>query len=152
MYTAITRANFLLTYIDKVTFDDESTKATYKAEAKFVRALVYFHLVRKWGDVPLVTQPYLTNQSEINEHTFREKRETVYAQIIQDLKDGLGSNLVNIQPVFRKGKGCKAAINGLLGQVYLTMATTLSDGNKQSIWKMQKSTLQMPIICVHLVR
>ncbi|MCE5226150.1 MAG: RagB/SusD family nutrient uptake outer membrane protein [Porphyromonadaceae bacterium] len=131
MYTAITRANFLLTYIDEVTFDDESTKETYKAEAKFVRALVYFHLVRKWGDVPLVTT-YLTNQSEINEHTFREKRETVYAQIIQDLKDGLGSNLVNIQPVSGKGKGCKVAINGLLGQVYLTMATTLSDGNKQS--------------------
>ena len=142
MFTAVTRSNFLLTYIDEVAFEDEAVRTRYKAEAKFVRALVYFHLVRKWGDVPLVTT-YLTTTEEINANTFREKKEMVYAQIVQDLKDALNSNLPDIQPESGKGRACKAAVSGLLGQVYLTMATTLSDGNKDSYLQQAKSYLEM---------
>lgn len=142
MFTAVTRSNFLLTYIDEVAFEDEAVRTRYKAEAKFVRALVYFHLVRKWGDVPLVTT-YLTTTDEINANTFREKKETVYAQIVQDLKDALNSDLPDIQPESGKGRACKAAVSGLLGQVYLTMATTLSDGNKDSYLQQAKSYLEM---------
>ncbi|MDD2437975.1 MAG: RagB/SusD family nutrient uptake outer membrane protein [Massilibacteroides sp.] len=123
LYTAITRSNFVLTYIDDVEFENETDKTNISAEAKFLRALVYFHLVRKWGDVPLVTK-FLSTQDEIKEITFREKQETVYAQIIADLSDGMQSSLPNIQPASGKGRTCKAAISALLGQVYLTMATS----------------------------
>lgn len=140
MFTAVTRSNFLLTYIDNVEFEDEATRTNYKAEAKFIRALVYFHLVRKWGDVPLVTS-YLTTTDDINANTFREKKETVYAQITKDLEEALNSTLPDLQPESGKGRTCKAAISGLLGQVYLTMATTLSDGNKNSYLQQAKSYL-----------
>lgn len=124
MYTAVTRANFVLTYMDEVSFTDEKVKENYRAEAKFIRALVYFHLVRKWGDVPLVTK-FLTTQDEIKAITFREKESVVYAQIVTDLTEALNATLPNIQPASGKGRTCKAAINALLGQVYLTMATTI---------------------------
>src|SRR5258708_11369074 len=54
MYQIQARCNALLSNIDKVPFTD-SLKPTYTAEAKFLRALTYFHLVRKWGDVPMST-------------------------------------------------------------------------------------------------
>lgn len=142
MFAAITRSNFVISYIDNVTFKNEETKVNYKAEAKFIRALIYFHLVRKWGDVPLVTS-YLTTIKEINEHTFREKKETVYSQIVKDLEEALNSTLPNIQPESGKGHTCKAAISGLLGQVYLTMSTTLADGNKSSHLQNAKKYLEM---------
>ncbi len=142
MFTAITRSNFVLSYIDNVTFSNEETKENYKAEAKFIRALIYFHLVRKWGDVPLVTS-YLTTMQEINDNTFREKKETVYAQIVKDLEEALSSTLPDLQPESGKGHTCKAAISGLLGQVYLTMSTSLLDGNKTNNLNSAKKYLEM---------
>jgi hypothetical protein len=128
LYGTITQCNAITTNIDKATFTSNDTKQRYLAEAKFLRALIYFHLVRKWGDVPLVTTT-LTSTSEIIANTYRQPQDAVYAQIVADLKDALNSNLPNLQPTGNAGRTSKAAINGLLGQVYLTMASTF-DANK----------------------
>lgn len=124
LYQIVTRANQVLAGMERVTFVKPETKAQYQAEAKFIRALAYFHLVRKWGDVPLVTQP-LNLIEDVRANTFREKREKVYAQIVADLTEVANSPLPDMQPVAQKGRVSKVAGNALLGQVYLTMATTL---------------------------
>ncbi|CAG4990599.1 SusD-like protein P2 [Dyadobacter sp. CECT 9275] len=129
LYQSISRANQVLTGIENVTFADNNVKEGYKAEAKFIRALIYFHLVRKWGDVPLVTKQLIT-PAEITAATFREKQDVVYQQIIADLKDVVASPLPNLQNAANKGRVSKAAGNALLGQVYLTMATTLDATNR----------------------
>jgi hypothetical protein len=132
MFTAIANANFVLAYIDDVHFADENLRKQYKAEAKFLRALVYFHVVRKWGDAPLSTT-HLNSPEEVTEKTFRQKKEKVYEQIVNDLVESLDAgSLPDLQPASGKGRTCKAAINALLGQVYLTMATTLDDGRRLS--------------------
>ena len=52
-------------------------------EAKFMRALAYFYLVRLWGAVPIVEDPQLaTGETNIN----RNKAEDVYKLIIKDLQ------------------------------------------------------------------
>jgi hypothetical protein len=120
LYGTITRANVVLSHIDDV---------QYTAEAKFLRALEYFHLVRLWGDVPLVTKQLPS--TEVAGATFREKQATVYAQIIADLTDVINNSpLPNLQKDAGIGRASKAAANTLLGQVYLTMATTLPDADK----------------------
>ncbi len=53
-YVTILRSNIVLDKIDAVTFRDEKLKNQYKAEARFPRALVYFWLVRIYGDVPKI--------------------------------------------------------------------------------------------------
>ena len=137
LYNAVSRTNFVLSGIDNVPFANEDQRAIYKSEALFVRALVYFHLVRKWGDVPMVTD-YLTNYNDILANTFRVKKELVYAQVVQDLQAALNSNIPNIQPAGGKGRTCKAAINGLLGQVYLTMGATLAENKPQNFQNAKK--------------
>ena len=128
LYGTITRANVVLSNIDKVTFPDANLKLQYSAEAKFLRALTYFHLVRLWGDVPLVTRQL--SSTEVAANTFREKQETVYAQIVADLKDVVNNNpLPNLQTGAGIGRVSKAAANALLGQVYLTMAANLDQAN-----------------------
>lgn len=128
LYQTIAQCNSITSNIDKVTFASNDTKLQYLAETKFIRAMMYFHLVRKWGDVPLVTKT-LTTTAEVAANTYRQPQAVVYAQIVADLKDALGSNLPNLQTGANVGRVSKAAINGLLGQVYLTMASTL-DNNK----------------------
>jgi hypothetical protein len=129
LYQVISRANQVLAGIDNVTFTNNDLKAQYQAEAKYLRAMIYFDLVRKWGDVPLITKP-LNSIAEVQASTFREKKELVYQQIVADLKDAVGSTLPNAQTAATKGKVTKAAANALLGQVYLTMATTLDAANR----------------------
>lgn len=126
LYVPISRANVILSIIDKIPFASDDTKTQYVAELKFIRALMYFNLVREFGDVPLVTDRIKT-ADQAAALTFRVKREEVYAQIVADLKDVVSSNLPVIQPAANKGRVSLQAANGLLGQVYLTMATTLAN-------------------------
>jgi hypothetical protein len=132
LYSAISRCNIITSNIDNVTFANADTKANYLAQTKFIRALMYFQLVRKWGAVPLVTKQLFT-PAEITEYTYRQPEATVYAQIVADLKDGLSSTLPNLQTGGNAGRVSKAAINGLLGQVYLTMASTLADNKAENL-------------------
>ncbi|KAA6438445.1 RagB/SusD family nutrient uptake outer membrane protein [Dyadobacter flavalbus] len=129
LYQIISRSNQVLAGIERVTFTNNDLKEQYKAEAKYLRAMIYFDLVRKWGDVPLVTKP-LNSLEDVKANTFREKKEVVYQQIVADLKDALASTLPDVQTAATKGKVTKAAANALLGQVYLTMASTLDAANR----------------------
>ncbi|PWJ57208.1 putative outer membrane starch-binding protein [Dyadobacter jejuensis] len=129
LYESVSRANQVLEGIEKVTFTTPNLKAQYVAEAKFVRALIYFHLVRKWGAVPLVTVPFKTT-TEVEEATFRAEESVVYQQIVADLQEVVASPLENLPSANNKGRVSLAAGNALLGQVYLTMAATLDGSNK----------------------
>ncbi|QNL51450.1 RagB/SusD family nutrient uptake outer membrane protein [Olivibacter sp. SDN3] len=131
LYQSITRANFVLDRMEDIPFTDEGQKAQLRAQTKFLRALFYYHLVRKWGDVPLVTVP-LTTQEEIQASTYRENQAVVYEQIIADLSDAVSSPLPEQQTGGNLGRVSKAAANALLGEVYLTMAKTLDNDDRQS--------------------
>lgn len=132
LYQSITRSNVILSNIDKVTFTTPANKNIYSAEAKFIRAIMYFELVRKWGPVSLVTKQLLTTD-EVTASTFRVPEADVYAQIVADLKDALNSDLPNFQPVAGIGRTSKAAINAYLGKVYLTMAATLTVNKTENL-------------------
>lgn len=123
LYQPIFEANMVLSAIDNVTFAEESTRDQFKGELKFLRAFMYFNLVREFGDVPVVTQR-LNNPNEALALTERKSREIVYEQITKDLKEALESGLPVIQPASKKGKVSLQAVNGLLGKVYLTMAAS----------------------------
>ena len=124
LYTPISRANIILSVIDSIKFTNATNKQQYKAEMKFIRAYMYFNLVREFGDVPLVTERTVST-AQADALTFREKKEKVYAQIVADLKDVVASPLPVVWSSAQKGRVSLQAANAVLGQVYLTMATTL---------------------------
>lgn len=96
---------------------DETLRGRYIGEAKFLRALMYFNLVRIYGDVPLVTSE--TKSVTEGYAQTRVPVAKVYDQIIADLSDAeqklpvsyTGANI---------GRATKGAAKGLLGEVYLT--------------------------------
>lgn len=124
LYVPIARANMILSLIKGIPFANEATRAQYIGELKFLRAYMYYQLVREFGDVPLVTER-LTSAEQATALTFRAKREVVYDQIVKDLKDVLTSGLPAVHTAANKGRVSLQAVNATLGQVYLTMATTL---------------------------
>ncbi|WP_443936808.1 RagB/SusD family nutrient uptake outer membrane protein [Pedobacter sp. MW01-1-1] len=115
-YQAIQSVNIVIEKIEAVSMD-ATLKARYSAEAKFLRGLMYFNLVRIFGDVPLVTK--VINNPEEGYEYGRNPSAEVYAQIITDL-----SEAENILPYEFTGadigRATKGAAQALLGKVYLT--------------------------------
>ena len=84
-------------------------------ESKFIRALLYFNLVRFFGDVPLVLHQ-ATTVSQTN--VARTPSAQVYNQIIQDLKDA--ESLPATYSGNDIGRATSGAAKTLLAKVYLT--------------------------------
>lgn len=117
VYTSIQQCNVILSRIDAVPFANEATKKQYAGEARFIRALYYFHLVRFFGGVPLLTKEVTSPQE-----TLTPKRATVdevYAQIIEDAKAAI-DGLPESSSGDNAGRATKGAALTLLGEVYLT--------------------------------
>ena len=92
-------------------------KAQTEGELKFLRAYLYFDLVRYFGDVVLVTQNVKTPDEAFD--LIRSSQADVYTQIENDLKDALAS-LPGNQPAEKTGRATKGAALCMLGEVYLT--------------------------------
>lgn len=78
-YAAIYRCNMLINAEEAITWNDESKHSLYMAEAKALRALTYFDLVRMFGNIPL----FLEASTENREQTEPSK---VYSSIFDDLR------------------------------------------------------------------
>ncbi len=114
-YVTVYRSNILLEKITGFTF---ARVAQFQAEARFLRALAYFDLVRYWGDVPLVTKVIdFAAAKEVP----RSSTTDVYNTILDDLKFAV-DNLPATYAAADKGRATKWAAKALLGRVYLTMA------------------------------
>jgi len=116
-YNVITRVNTVLEKIDPVEMD-AATKKQYIAEAKFLRAYVYFELVRTFGDIPLVTKSLTSSLNEAYDYG-RNPAGEVYAQIEKDLSEAEVDLPVSYTGA-DIGRITKGAAKALLGKVYLT--------------------------------
>lgn len=113
-YNGIARTNEAIANISAIVMD-ETLKNQYIAEAKFLRAYYYFHLVNIFGEIPLKLDPVVTIDDL---HIPLFSVEQVFDQIEADLlsaKDGL---LVNVAAQ-DYGRASKGAAFGMLAKVYL---------------------------------
>ena len=120
-YKGIARVNYYLDAARRAgivgtdTIIDQSIKDAYLGEAYCLRALLYFNLVRFFGDIPLATTP----SESLSQEFYAAPQEDVYDQIIEDLK--FAKNILPIEQNLT-GRATKGAAHGLLIKVYLTMA------------------------------
>ncbi len=119
-YAAVRKANIAIAKIPTIDFDG-TLKSRLIAEAKFLRALYYFNLVRLYGDVPLITEPQ--NNIKASDYAIAKSPATaVYLQIEKDLTEA-----AEVLPVTytapNVGRATKGAAKALLAKVYLTKAS-----------------------------
>ncbi|MCI9844352.1 RagB/SusD family nutrient uptake outer membrane protein [Flavobacterium pectinovorum] len=112
-YRAIYRCNLFLLKMDQIDWKgDTALRNAYESETKFIRAYVYFEMVRLWGNIPLLTAPSTDNIPQA-------APEEVYKVIAEDLvfaSDNLPTAAYNSVP---GGRITKWAAKSLLGRVYL---------------------------------
>lgn len=113
LYQGIKRANVVIEKVPEINMD-EALQTRYIAEARFLRGLYYFDLVRAWGGVPIVTST--APPLEVP----RSTQADVYKLIEEDLlfavqnlpaKGSYGANNI--------GRASLGAAKALLAKVYL---------------------------------
>lgn len=114
-YQGIFRANTLLVKLPNVAMAD-NLKDRFAAEAKALRAIYYFNLVRMFKNVPLLLDPLTaTNMYDVEQAT----PEAVYAQIEKDLSEAIAVLPTSVPVATEGGRLTKGAAQAMLGKVYL---------------------------------
>jgi starch-binding outer membrane protein, SusD/RagB family len=118
-YAGILQANVILDRIDGVKYADAAARDRAIGEAKFLRALHYFNLVRLFGDVPL-----RLHETQSYEDAFTKARtpaDSVYRQIVADAQDAIAKLPARSAiPAAQAGRATKGAASMLLADVYVT--------------------------------
>lgn len=115
-YRGIQQCNVILNRTDGVDDMLEPEKEQIKAEMHFLRALMYFNLVRIFGDIQLVVKETANPNDYFGQE--RTPKGEVYKQIIEDLIAAFASLP---EKTVERGRATKGAAAGLLGKVYLTL-------------------------------
>jgi len=85
-YLGIARTNVILTRLGDTEFSNSELESSIEGQAKFLRALYYFNLVRLFGGVPLLTEEVTSREES---EAARTDIASVYSQIKTDLADAI---------------------------------------------------------------
>lgn len=113
-YKCIYNCNLLISSLDNITWTSDTDRKTVEGEARAIRALAYFDLVRMFENVPLQTKP-------VSEKIPQSDPDDVYKFIVEDLKyaaenipaDKYTNNSSTL------GRISRYAAEGMLARVYL---------------------------------
>lgn len=110
-YEGIASCNFFLDNIDKAPISD-ALKAGYKAEVRFIRAMIYFDLVQAYGGVVLYeTAPLSVEDAKIA----KSSKEDVLAFVHNELD----FSIANLPDEAYDGHAVKGSAQALKAKVYL---------------------------------
>jgi len=121
LYWGINKANVAIDQIPTIPaaqfVDPTHSAASLVQEAQFIRALLYFNLVRLFGPVPLVLHDPST-VAKAGDLVSRATKDSVYAQIIADLN--AATALPASYSGVNVGRVTSGAAHALLAKVYVT--------------------------------
>jgi starch-binding outer membrane protein, SusD/RagB family len=130
-YVVINRCNDVIKNAHKVEGITEEKKNAYIAEARWIRAKMYFDLVQTYGDLPARTDP---SESFAQAFVARSPAADIYNDIIIPDLLWAEQHLPLTRP--KDGRVKKGAAVFLLGKVYLTMARNpVNDTEKLTLAK-----------------
>jgi hypothetical protein len=151
-FSIVGAANNVICNIDSVpdpTFTLAERKQ-WKSEALILRAMIYFDIVRLWGDVPIITvQPPAITNANIAEvyHLYYPPRDPVikvYQQMISDLNTALESGGAPAIDNTNKFKFSRTVANALLAKIYAEKPVQDYDKVIQYCTEVQKDVTLVP--------
>ncbi|MBD5266596.1 MAG: RagB/SusD family nutrient uptake outer membrane protein [Bacteroides sp.] len=116
-YAGVYRCNEMIAHEDAFEWSETNSKqGLYMGECRAIRALLYFDMVRWWGNIPLFTEP-------VNENREQADPKEVYNLIIEDLKYAAENIPADAYPksnaTQNDGHVTRYAAESMLARVYL---------------------------------
>lgn len=127
-YGQVRKTNEFFARIDGASVD-EATKTTAKGEVRFLRAFLYFDMVKRYGGVPLIIHPQaLTDDLETPRNTLDE--------CFNFIIDECDAAIRELPETAVKGRATKDAARALKGRALLYYASpTYNPNNDMERWK-----------------
>lgn len=116
LFLGIKNVNHFIANVQKSGVGSEKFRNEAIAEAKAIRAYLYFVYVRLFGEGPLLNESL--DSTDLN-NLERTDIASIYEQIISDLEAAL---ILENKHIEGAGRMSKAAVKSILAEVYLTMA------------------------------
>jgi starch-binding outer membrane protein, SusD/RagB family len=141
-YKTINQANAVIGRGESVQMDGAKKESIF-GEARFMRALTYFHLVRIYGGVPIPSS-YTSSLNDLE--VPRKSADEVYDYIIDDLKYA-ASKLPKkaARPASDQWRATSGAALALLGKVYLYRAS-MTDGALKTTYFQESKKYSLQVI------
>ena len=116
-YAGVYRCNELISREEQIQWNETNSKrGTYMGECRTIRALLYFDMVRLWGNIPLFDEP-------VNENRPQADPSEVFALIFEDLKYAIANIPADAYPKANSssndGHITKYAAEALFARAYL---------------------------------
>lgn len=125
MYEGISRAHFIMEEAPEVPGVSAEYVQQVINESKALRAFFYFQLAQNFGPVALLDK----SMKQIDYTLPRSPLKDVYALILDDLNEALASgSLLAEKSAAEPGRLTQDAVRGILGKVYLTLASSKEAG------------------------
>src|SRR5687767_11746731 len=122
LYRSIRNANLVIQNVPNGSEITAEAAARYVAEAKYLRSLMYFAMVRNWGGVPIRTE-----ENMLVADVERATADQVYQLILSDALEA-EQNLPDVPA--QPGKPTKWAAKTLLSEIYLTLGDWENSANR----------------------
>lgn len=133
-YEGIRKANQLITNIDRVPMRDKQLKEWWRAEARFLRSMFYFELVKRYGGIPLIGDKVFTLDDDLQIH--RNTFEECVSYIVSECDDI--KNKLRIDPIDdgNLGRITRGAAMALKAKILLIAASALNNSSSNpDLWK-----------------
>lgn len=126
-YQQVRRANEFLAKIDGATLE-EDTRKRLKGEARFLRAFLYFDMVKRYGGVPIITSPQdISDDLMVKRATTKETFEFIIAELKLAKEE--------LPAAAPRGRASQGAAMALLGRALLYAASPLyNESNASTLW------------------
>ncbi|PQJ75740.1 RagB/SusD family nutrient uptake outer membrane protein [Polaribacter gangjinensis] len=132
IYVGIKDANNVIARVPDIVDMDEQLKKRVLGEAKFLRALNYFNLVRCFGEVPLRTTPVKPGEGGLPKSPIQDIYEVIISDLQYATENCWGFNETRNGYTNNIGRVTKASAHAMLAKVYLQIASskrTATEGN-----------------------
>ncbi|WP_131536625.1 RagB/SusD family nutrient uptake outer membrane protein [Pedobacter nototheniae] len=136
-YAAIRKVNEFLANIDQVPLKTPGFKQRWKAEARGLRAMFYFELIKRWGGVPIIGDRVYDLSSNLNlpRNTYQECVDYINAEIKAILPFLISPNTTSSYTTIYFGRFTTGAALALRSRLMLYAASPLNNpSNDLSKW------------------
>jgi hypothetical protein len=136
-YAAIRNVNLFLANIDRVPLNTAGLKARWKAEARGLRALFYFELIKRWGGIPLLGDQVYSLADKINfpRNSYNDCVTYIVNELNAVMPTLLGPNTTSGATAAYYGRFTRGAAMALKARALLYAASPLNNpSNDISKW------------------
>lgn len=143
IYEGIRCCNILIENAEKVPDLPEWEKLQWIAEAKFLKAWYHFHLMRKWGPIPLIKENLPITASTEEVRVYRNPMEECFDYVIQLLDEAIADLPLKVQSRDELGRITKPIAASVKARIMVYAASPLFNNNNDQATLVDKRGVKL---------